>query len=75
MRKSMLKHTQITSTFDTKNNTAQLYSVSGSFDLHWNFPTLLRDVPDSSHISNSFLTFSEYKDDIAQSAGLLVISD
>ena len=33
MRKYILKHTQMTNTFDTKNNIAQLYFILGTAKL------------------------------------------
>ena len=36
----------MTNTIESKNNTAQLYLILGRAQQHWDFLTLLRDVPD-----------------------------
>ena len=44
---NIIRNIHITNTFDTKiENTAQLYFILGRAELHWNFSSWLRDVPD-----------------------------
>ena len=51
MKNYILKHAQMTSTFDTKY-IAQLYFILGRVALPWNFSTWLREAPDILRFSN-----------------------
>ena len=44
--KYIFKNTSITSTYDTKNNNAQLYSILCTANLHWNFSSIPKNGSD-----------------------------